>query len=371
MGGSAPARGPLLLLDPLWSLEAAREALREADVGVDRGDRPEGADVVGLLVPPEVAVGRAELERLPRLEAVATNATGFDHLDIAALAAAGVWCWIVACCCPEEVADKIGLVVALLRGIVVLDAHARAGAWDVDPSPPRRVEGACLGVVGYGRIGRAVASRAALSGWTCWRPILSFRRRRSRPGSRAGRVTPDLLARADVVTLHVALDESTRGLIDADALAAMRPGSFLVNCARAGLVDHDALGAALTSGHLAGAALDVFLGAATGRRAGLRLAEHDRQPARVLVLGGRREAVHRLAAHDLMLALTGREPVYALARPATRPVSGPTSWSSAAGSSAARSPPRARSAACGSGFSSGLLSRRARRRSSSRSFRAT
>ena len=322
MGGSAPRLlGRVLLLDPLWSLDAAREALHEADVGVDRGTRPEGDDIVGLLVPPEVAVGRAELERLPQLEAVATNATGFDHLDVAALAAAGVWCSNVAGYCTEEVAEHtIGLVVALLRGIVVLDAHARAGGWDVDPSPPRRVEGACLGVVGYGRIGRAVARRAVALGME----VVAADPHVPRPEIAATGVEPagslrDLLARADVITLHVALDESTRGLIDTDALAAMRPGSFLVNCARAGLVDHEALGAALTSGHLAGAALDVL--------------PQEPPPAGEPAFGwpntivnphaswysvAADEAVHRLAAHDLMLALTGREPVYALARPATR-----------------------------------------------------
>ena len=126
----------------------------------ERGESAEGDDVVGLLVWPEVQVGPAELPRLPRLLAVATNSTGFEHLDVEALTRAGVWCSNVAGYCTEEVADHtIALVTALLRGLVDLDRAVRAGGWDVTEYPPVRIHGACLGVVGFGKIGRAVARR--------------------------------------------------------------------------------------------------------------------------------------------------------------------------------------------------------------------
>src|SRR5262245_5602898 len=129
-------RGRVLVIDPTWDVAWADEELRGADVTVEAAVRPEGGDVVGLLVCPDVPVGRAELARLPRLEAVATNATGFDHLDVEALAEAGVWCSNIAGYCTEEVAEHaIAMAVGMLRGITELDREVRRGAWDVFPRP--------------------------------------------------------------------------------------------------------------------------------------------------------------------------------------------------------------------------------------------
>jgi D-3-phosphoglycerate dehydrogenase len=309
------------VIDPTWELAWAEESLREANVTLEPAARPEGEDVVGLLVCPGVPVGREELERLPRLQAVATNSTGFEHLDVDALAAAGVWCSNIAGYCTEEVAEHVvALTLALLRGVVELDRDVRAGGWDVTASPPKRVTGSCLGIVGFGRIGRAVGRRAAALGMEVLAadpvvPAEAIRAEGAEPVAELHR----LFARADVVTLHVPLEDSTRGMIDAAALEAMKPGAFLVNSARAGLVDHLALGAALRSGRLGGAALDVL--------------PAEPPPADEPALGWPRTIVHphaawyspqahrdcyRLAAHDLMLALTGREPVHALARPVRR-----------------------------------------------------
>jgi D-3-phosphoglycerate dehydrogenase len=124
---------------------------------------------------------------------------------------------------------------------------------------PRRIARATLGVVGFGRIGRVAASRGRALGMR----VVAYDEFVSGAAIRETGAVPcaslhELMAAADVVTLHAALTDSTRGLIDAAALAAMRPGSFLVNCSRAGLVDAAALGRALTSGHLAGCALDVL-----------------------------------------------------------------------------------------------------------------
>lgn len=314
-------RRRVLVLDPTWEVAWAEESLREANVTVEAGLRPEGDDVVGLLVCPDVPVGRVELQLLPSLEAVATNATGFDHLDVEALAAAGIWCSNVSGYATEEVAEHtIALVLALLRGVVELDRDVRAGGWDVVASPPRRVGGARLGVVGCGRIGAAVAGRARalgmeVLGYDAFVPPEVIRAAGAEPLSSLS----DLLARSDVVTLHVLLDETTRDMLGPVELATMPPGSYLVNCARGGLVDHEALGAALRSGHLGGAALDVLPveppGADEPARAWPRtilnphVAWYSAESARL---------PYDLAAHDLMLALTGREPVYALARPVRR-----------------------------------------------------
>lgn len=311
-------RRRVLVVDSAWELASAARALREADVIVESAERPAGDDVVGLLVCPSVQVGRAELERLPRLEAVATNSTGFDHLDVDALAAAGVWCSNVAGYCTAEVAEHtMALVHALLRGIVGLDRAVRGGVWDLAAQPPRRVAGARLGVVGFGRIGRAVAQRALALGMEVdahdpYVPAETIRAAGATPLA----ALHDLLSRADVVSLHMLLNGETRGLIDAEALAAMPRGSFLVNCARGAVLDQDALGEALRSGHLGGAALDVLA----------IEPPTDDDPARAwprTILSPHaawysEEAAQKqveLPAHDLMLALTGREPVYALARP--------------------------------------------------------
>jgi D-3-phosphoglycerate dehydrogenase len=311
------ARGRVLVIDPTWELAWAEAELHAADVSIEAADRPEGDDVIGLLVCPEIAVGRPELERLPRLEAVATNSTGFDHLDVAALADAGVWCSHIAGYCTEEVAEHvIAMTLALLRGIVDLDRDVRAGRWYDATTLPRRVEGACLGIVGFGRIGRAVAWRARALGLE----VVAADAVVGADDMRAEGVEPvaldALLERADVVTLHAPLDGTTQGMLDADAFRRMKPGSFLVNCARARLADHEALGEALRSGKLAGAALDVFPSEPpTADEPALHWPRTIVNPHASWYSPEAFELCYSLPARDLALALTGGEPVYALARP--------------------------------------------------------
>jgi D-3-phosphoglycerate dehydrogenase len=313
-------RGKVLVIDPTWDPRWAEEELRDVGVRVEAAERAEGDDVVGLLVCPDVPVGRPELERLPRLEAVATNSTGFDHLDVEALAEAGVWASNVAGYCTEEVAEHVlAMGLAMLRGVVELDRAVRAGGWDVVRAPPRRVAGACLGIVGFGRIGRAVAWRARALGME----VVATDSAVTPEAIAAEGVQPlgleELLRRADLVTLHAPLDERSRGLLGAAELAQMKPGSFLVNCARAGLVDHEALGEALRAGRLGGAALDVL--PVEPLRPGEPALEWPRtivNPHAAWYSPEAERLAYALPARDLALALTGGEPVYALARPVSR-----------------------------------------------------
>lgn len=202
----------------------------------------------------------AHLAALPGLRVVAAAAAGFDHLDVAALAAAGVSVTYTPAYCDTEVADHaIAMTVALLRNLHAGDAHARAGGWSPRAVGARRITGSVLGIVGLGRTGSLVAARAVALGMD----VLAWAPRTSLAKIRALGVTPvatlgELLAACDVVSLHVPLTAHTRNLIDARALARMRPGAALVNCGRGELIDHGALRAALESGHLAGAALDVL-----------------------------------------------------------------------------------------------------------------
>jgi D-3-phosphoglycerate dehydrogenase len=246
----------VVLLDPAGALDAVAEGLGDLPgVVVERAEAvPSGPGVVAVLVPPEIPVGASELARLPDVRLVAATATGFDHLDLEAIAAAGAWATHCPGYCDDEVADHaIALAVNLLRGVSALDGTARAGSWKLEPVLPRRIAGSVLGVVGLGRIGRQVALRGV---------ALGMRVRACDPLLESAPVDlvslPDLLADVDVLTLHCVLTPETRGMIDAAALAAMPPGACLVNCARAALVDHAALGEALRSGHLGGCALDVL-----------------------------------------------------------------------------------------------------------------
>jgi len=220
---------------------------------------PTGPGIAGLIVGPEAPVGADDVGRLPDLRVVAASSTGTDHIAIDAVTAHGGWVTNVADYCTQEVADHtIALVLALLRGIGPAGRAVRAGHWEA-PTSVRRVGGTRLGLIGFGRIGRAVADRATALGMQ----VCAYdneaaddefaRRSVDRCLSVAG-----VLEEADVVSLHVPLTEATFGLVDREALARARRGAWLVNVSRGGVVDQRALVAALASGHLAGAGLDVF-----------------------------------------------------------------------------------------------------------------
>jgi D-3-phosphoglycerate dehydrogenase / 2-oxoglutarate reductase len=219
-----------------------------------------GDDVVGV-VSWERRVGEAELAALPRVRVVVTPSVGFDHLDLdAARRHGGVWVCHVPDYCVGEMADTaLALALALMRGVVALDRHVRAGFWDAGAAGPLlRIRGTRLGVVGFGRIGAALAARAAAVGFEVWA---------SDPGVDDDAIVAagarpaalhELLAACHVVSLHTPLTPATRGLIGAAEIASMPRGALLVNTARAGLCDTGALLGALRDGRLGGAALDVL-----------------------------------------------------------------------------------------------------------------
>jgi D-3-phosphoglycerate dehydrogenase len=247
--------------DAGFSVEHVRELLDGLGVEVVRGDEPWGGDdVVALLVGTEVRVRRDDLGRLPALRVVATCSVGFDHIAYEEAERRGIWVCNVPDYCVEEVADhSLALVLALLRGVVELDRSVRAGRWDWTAAGKlRRLRGTRLGVIGFGRIGRALAARAAALGFEVWA---------TDPAVPAGAMTaagvrpaplPELLESCEAVSLHLPLTPETESLIGEAELALMPPGAVLVDTARARLVDLDALVRALESGRLGGAALDVL-----------------------------------------------------------------------------------------------------------------
>ena len=247
-------------VDRFISLDDARTGLAGTGAEVEPVQRPLGGErIVGLVVW-EDRIGEEELVRLPDLRVVVTPSVGYDHIDVEAARRRGVVACNVPDYCVEEVADSVlALVLALLRGVVALDRHVREGGWDYRAAGPLdTIAGTRLGIVGLGRIGVAVARRAIALGMdVCASDPFVSEDAVCEVGARAVSLE-DLLASSDVVTLHAPLSRATERLIGRAELAAMPRGSYLVNTARARLVDTDALLEALASGHLAGAALDVL-----------------------------------------------------------------------------------------------------------------
>ena len=206
------------------------------------------AEAEGLLCLLTEMIDAALLDRAPRLRAIANYAVGSDNVDRAAAAARGIPVGVTPDVLTDATADlALALLLTAARHLPAAAQSVRDGEWRTfEPQGWLGLElrGACLAIVGHGRIGRAVGERAAAFGMELL-PV--------------GR-DDDLraaLARADAVTLHCPLTERTRHLIDAAALAAMRPGAILVNTARGGVVDQVALAAALRDGVIGAAALDV------------------------------------------------------------------------------------------------------------------
>jgi glyoxylate reductase len=197
------------------------------------------------------------LELLPALRLVANFGVGYDRLDVATLARAGVAVSNTPGILSAATADlAFALILAVRRRIVEGDRAVRAGEWTgswADGFLAEELTGSTLGIVGLGRIGQAVARRAA--GFEL--RVLYAQRRRIDGDLAEYRELDDLLAEADVVTLHAPLTPETRDLIDARRLALMKDGAVFVNTARGEIVDEPALVAELVSGRLR-AGLDVF-----------------------------------------------------------------------------------------------------------------
>ena len=206
-------------------------------------------------------ITEAVLAELHACRFVSRLGIGYDMIDVDAATARGVAVANTPDYCIEEVAaHTMALALSLCRRLPQLDEAVRAGRWSVaaDGATACRPSQTVFAVIGYGRIGRRVANTAHAAGFEVivHDPAIG-------PGgiSAEGLHAVSLgeaITRADILSLHVPLTEQTRGLIDANALRSMRPGSYLVNTCRGGLVDEEALAHSLHSGHLGGAAVDAF-----------------------------------------------------------------------------------------------------------------
>ena len=208
---------------------------------------PELEGLLSLLTDP---VDAELIAAAPRLRAISNYAVGTDNVDLDAASERGIPVGNTPGVLTESTADlALALILGAARRLVEGDAYVRRGEWRTwEPGLllGRDLHAATVGIVGFGRIGQAVARR--LEGFGC--EILHT----SRSG---GTPTDELLERSDFVTLHCPLTPETRGLIDAAALERMKPTAYLVNTARGPVVNTDALTHALRAGEIAGAALDV------------------------------------------------------------------------------------------------------------------
>jgi D-3-phosphoglycerate dehydrogenase len=209
-----------------------------------------------LLVSSFVKVNRELVDRLTHCRAIVRYGVGTDNVDVTAATMAGIPVGNVPDASVEEVADHTLLLsLALLRDLPAAVATLESGRWGTEGMENvRRLSTLIVGVVGFGRIGRAVASRFAALG--CSIKVADPFATYAAPYELVD--LDQLLTEADVVTLHLPLDDSTYHLLSADRLALLRPTSIVVNVSRGGLVDEIGLADALNSGSLGGAALDVF-----------------------------------------------------------------------------------------------------------------
>jgi len=221
--------------------------------------RAELRDSEGLVVRSSTKVTAELMEGAPKLRVVGRAGVGVDNIDVPAATARG----IVVMNAPDgntitTAEHTIALLVALARNVPQANSSLKAAKWERQKFIGAELQGKTLGIVGLGRIGRVVASRAGALGMKIVAHDPFVPPEQARDLEIETTSLDQVLARADFLTIHTPLTSETRGLIGADALAKMKTGARVINCARGGLVDERALYEAIKSQKISGAALDVF-----------------------------------------------------------------------------------------------------------------
>ncbi|WP_349745159.1 2-hydroxyacid dehydrogenase [Roseateles cavernae] len=263
---------------------------------------------------------KIDIAQAPRLKVVSSISVGVDNYDLAALKARGILLCHTPGVLTETTADTLfALIMATSRRLVELAQHVREGRWDKNVGEDLfgwDVHGKTLGILGFGRIGQALARRAALG---FGMPVRYYSRRPADVPGLEGKARhgglDEVLTGSDIIALTLPLSEDTRGLIGAREFALMKPGAIFVNGARGAIVQEDALLAALDSGHLRAAGLDVFATEPLPLDSPLR--SHPRLTPLPHIGSATHETRHRmavLATDNLLAALAGRTPpaVYSL-----------------------------------------------------------
>lgn len=247
--------------------DSGLQPLRDAEFVVEKrvGLKPEElpdaiAGCAGLVVRSETKVTADLMDKAPALRVVGRAGVGVDNIDVPAATARG----IVVMNAPDgntitTAEHTMALLIALARRVPQANSSLRAGKWERKKFIGVELQGKTLGVLGLGRIGRTVASRASAFGMSivAFDPFIAPDQARDL----GIEVVPfdEVLMRADFLTVHTPLTAETRAMVGKEAFAKMKKGVRVINCARGGLIDEDALYEAIKSGIVAGAALDVFV----------------------------------------------------------------------------------------------------------------
>jgi (S)-sulfolactate dehydrogenase len=247
--------------DAVTGILARFDVLYDASL-VDRRDDLVTAlgEARALIVRNRTKVDAELLVRAPKLQAVGRLGVGLDNIDVAACKARGIAVYPATGANDAAVVEYvIGTMLTLLRGAFAATEAVLAGEWPRTKLLGREAAGKRLGLIGFGAIGRKTGAAAAALGME----ICTYDPHVAVGDQPWGKVTPlaldALLKASDVVSLHVPLTEETHNLLDAKTIAQMKPGAVLINAARGGVLDEAAVAAALKSGALGGAALDVFV----------------------------------------------------------------------------------------------------------------
>ncbi len=276
--------------------------------------REHGARVGAVITGGHTGIARAMLEQLPNLKVVAVNGVGTDAVDLAWCRERGLPVTATIGALTEDVADlAIGLLIAACRNLCAVDRYVREGQWELHPSPSaiplaRRFSGMRVGIVGMGRVGRAVAVRAAAFGCSIRYTDLHRMTDIEHP------YIPDLMGLAresDALVLCAAADKA-EGIVNAAVLDALGPRGFLVNVARGRLVNEEDLAEAVAAGRIAGVGLDVFV---DEPRVPVALRQSERttlQAHRASATWETREAMARMVLDSVAQGLAGQRPALSL-----------------------------------------------------------
>jgi len=259
------------MLDILVADKLAREGIaileKQPDVKLTVKEKWEPGELAaalpnfdGVLIRSGVQITAGDLARPGKLKGVARAGVGVDNVDVDAATKAGVLVMNTPDANTITTAEHaVALLLALSRKIAPADAHCKAGKWDRNQFTGTQLAGKTLGVIGFGRIGRAVAKRAlGLEMKVVAHDPFFFADNAMDGQVKLFKDIDALLPLCDFITVHVPGDDKTRSLINAERLAKCKKGVRWINCARGGIIDEQALTDAINLGHVAGAAIDVF-----------------------------------------------------------------------------------------------------------------
>lgn len=269
----------ILIAEPI--APSGVEVLREAGWNVDVRSAMAPAELEAIIGDYDAVIVRSQtrltarvLRAAKRLKVIGRAGAGVDNIDLEAATARGILVMNTPGSNSVSVAEHtFGLILCLMRHIVAANESVKRGEWERALFLGRELRGKTLGLIGLGKVGQEVAKRAKAFGLTVLAhdPFIAARIAQDLDV----RLVPleELLAASDIISLHASLTRATRGMINREALARMKPGVILINTARGELVDEDALLEGLESGRIAGAGLDVFADEPPRHR---RLVEHPR-----------------------------------------------------------------------------------------------